>query len=123
MDVDNIDNSEILYRAVRKSNPDSFLLGKPTAALFMDDGGASVDRDGNRKEQEIVESYKNRFGRRDDYITTVKIAAIKCRSVGAYPNPIDNKKNVYHAEIWESKDERKVSLLKAIQLAQLCKEV
>lgn len=123
MDLDKIEDTEILYRVVRESDPDGFISGKPTAALFMDERGASVDRDGERTEQEIVETLKKRFGRRNDYKTAVKIGAGECRSVEAYPNPIENKKNIYHAEIWESKDEKTVSLLKAIRLARLCKEV
>lgn len=123
MDLDKIEDSEVLYRVVRESDPDGFINGKPTAALFMDEKGASVDRDGERTEKEIVESFKMRFGKYKDYKTAVKISAGECRSVGAYPNPIGNKKNKYHAEIQESEDERVVSLFKAIQLAGLCQEV
>lgn len=123
MDLHRIEDSEILYRVVRKSDPDGFISGKPTAALFMDKKGASVDRDGDRDEQEIIETFKNRFGRRDDYRTAVRISAGECRAVETYPNPVGNKKNKYHAEIQESEDEVVVSLFKAIQLAYLCREV
>ena len=34
-----IDDNEILYRVVRKSDPDGFIDGKPTAALFIDANG------------------------------------------------------------------------------------
>lgn len=123
MDLNKIEDSEILYRVVRESDPDGFISDKPTAALFMDEKGVSVDRDGERIEKEIIETFKDRFGRRNDYKTAVKITAKECRSVEAYPNPIGNKKNIYHAEIWESKDEKVISLFKAIKLAQLCREV
>lgn len=122
-DKDKIEDSEILYRVVRKSDPDGFVDGKPTAALFMDEKGTSVDRDGGRPEQEIVEKFKYRFRKNSDYKTSVKIAAGECRNINTYPNPIGNKKNKYHAEIWDSKDEQLVSLLKAILLAQRCEEV
>lgn len=123
MDLDNIKDTEVLYRVVRESDPDSFIAGKPTAALFMDENGASVDRDGKRTEEEIVETFKQRFGRRADYKTVVKIGAGECRQVGTYPNPVGNKKNIYHAEIWESQDDKVISLFKALQLAVLCREV
>ncbi len=43
--------------------------------------------------------------------------------MGTFPPPVGNKTNQYHAEIWDSQSERLISLIKAIQLAQLCKEV
>lgn len=123
MDMNKIKDSEILYRVVKNSDPDGFVQGKPTAALFMDEKGASVDRDGGREEKEIVETFKRRFGRRDDYKTAVKISAGDCRTVGTYPNPVGNRKNKYHAEIQESENEIVISLFKAIQLAQRCEKV
>lgn len=123
MELDKIEDSEMLYRAVRRSDPDGFIQGRPTAALFMDEKGVSVDRDGERSDQEIIETFKKRFGKRDDYKTAVKIGAGECRKIGTYPNPVGNKKNKYHAEIQESESEIVVSLFKAIQLAQLCEEV
>lgn len=50
MKLDRIEDNEMLYRVVRKSYPDSFIDGKPTAALFIDGKGVSVDRDGGRAE-------------------------------------------------------------------------
>ena len=123
MELNKIEDSEILYRVVRESDPDGFVDGKPTAALFMDERGASVDRDGGRTETEIIEKFKWRFSKNDDYKTAVKIGAGECRSVNTYPNPIGNKTNKYHAEIWDSENEQVVSLLKALQLAKMCKEV
>ena len=123
MELDKIEDSEILYRVVRKSDPDGFVDGKPTAALFMDERGASVDRDGGRTETKIIEQFKWRFRKNNDYKTAVKISAGECRSVNTYPNPIRNKKNKYHAEIWDSENEQVVSLLKALLLVKMCKEV
>ena len=123
LDLNNILDDERLYRMVKKSDPDAFINGKPTAALFMDENGASVDRDGGRTENEIIENFKWRFRKKDDYGTAVKIGAGECREIGTYPNPVGNKKNKYHAEIWESESEQLISLLKALQLAQKCKEI
>ena len=121
MDLDNITDSEILYRMVKKSDPDGFINGKPTAALFMDENGASVDRDGGRTEEDIIEKFKWRFRKKDDYKTAVKISAGECRSVETFPNPIGNHKNQYHAEIWDSEEQQLISLFMAIKLAHLSK--
>ena len=123
MDKDRIDDNEILYRVVKKSFPDHFINGAPTAALFMDEGGASVDRDGGRTEEAIVNKFKKRFKRQDDYLTSVKISAQDCRNIETYPNPCNNTKNIFHAEIHDTPDVKLISLYKAIQLALRCELV
>ena len=72
MNPSNINDKETLYRVVRKSYPDGFINGKPTAALFIDAGGVSGDRDGGREESIIVSAFKTRFYKVDDYKTSVK---------------------------------------------------
>ena len=123
MDLHKIEDNEMLYRVVRKSYPDSFIDGKPTAALFIDSKGVSVDRDGGRTEDQIVNSFKDRFERYDDFGHAVKISAGTCRKIGTYPNPVGNKKNKYHAEIHEAENEVQISFLKAIKLANECQIV
>lgn len=123
MDPSNINDKETLYRVVRKSYPDGFINGKPTAALFIDAGGVSVDRDGGREESIIVSAFKTRFYKVDDYKTSVKINAGVCRAIGTYPNPVHNRKNKYHAEIHESSTVVEITLIKAMQLASKCRIV
>ena len=123
MDLNKIEDYEFLYRVVRNSYPDAFVNRKPTAALFMDSDGASVERDGGRSEEVIVAACRSRFGRRDDYKTAVKLTAGECRSVSTYPNPVRNHKNEYHAEIHDSAQVVEIGLLKAMQLAAICRVV
>ena len=72
MELNKIEDSEMLYRVVRRSDPDGFIHGRPTAALFMDEKGVSVDRDGERCEQEIIETFKKRFGKREIVVSLFK---------------------------------------------------
>lgn len=123
MNLSQISDSEILYRVIRKSYPDAFINGKATAAAFIDSNGTSVDRDGGREESEIITKLRDRFSKRDDYKTALKIGAGTCCEIGTYPNPVNNKKNEYHAEIWDSVDVIEISLVKAMQLADQCVEV
>lgn len=123
MDLNVIEEHETLYRVVRNSYPNAFINNQPTAALFMDPEGASVERDGERAERDIIIQCRKRFGKRDDYKTTVKLTAGECVSVGTYPNPIHNHKNKFHAEIHDSDSVVEICLLKAMQLAALCREV
>lgn len=123
MDLNKIEDCEMLYRVVRNSYPDAFIEGKPTAALFMDEKGASVERDGCRSEDVILDTFRSRFSKREDYKTAVKITAGECRSANTYPNPVGNHRNKYHAEIHDSEHVVEISLFKAIQLAAICRVV
>lgn len=120
---DEILDDEILYRIAKRSDPDAFKDGEPQAALFMDKRGASVDRDGGRPEKDIIDKFQWRFRKNNEYRATVRIDAGRCRSAGTFLNPIGNLSNQYHAEIWDSEDVVEVSLLKAMQLASMCKVV
>lgn len=120
MDSNRIDDGEILYRVIKKSYPDSFINGKPSAALFIDKKGVSVDRDGGREERTIIESFIDRFDKHNDYAKAVKIEARKCRDIGTHPVPAPSRNNKYHAEIHESEDTIEIDLLKAMQLAKAC---
>lgn len=119
MNPNYIDDDEILYRFNRKSYPDTWLNGRPTAALFIDPKGLSIERDGGRIEEEIVKKSKERF-RRDPLSGIAKIFARICREINTCPKAIGNRRNKYHGEIHESDSEIEISLLKAKMLSDKC---
>lgn len=107
-----------MYRVVKRSQPDTIdEHGKPTSALFKDDNGVSVDRDGERSEPEVVDRFKNFFGQR--FKGLVRVGADVC---------IDNNMAVipdhgYHAEIFDDFQKTPLSQLKALILADSCRVV
>ena len=59
MDIE-VKENENLYRAVKRSNPD-YIIGKNkvSSAMFKDESGVSVSRDGGRSEKEVISSFKD----------------------------------------------------------------
>ena len=56
-----VQRHELLYRVIKRSQPDSMdEKGRPTSALFKQDNGVSVDRDGDRDEKIIIKTFKER---------------------------------------------------------------
>lgn len=110
--------SEKLYRVVKRSQPDTIdEHGNPTSALFKQDDGVSVDRDGGRLESEIIDRFKEYFGQR--FKGLVRVGADVC---------LDNDMAVipdhgYHAEIFDDCQKTPLSQLKALILADSCRVV
>lgn len=68
-----VQRNEMLYRVIKRSQPDSMdEKGRPTSALFKQDNGVSVDRDGSRNEKIIIKTFKERFDKRFKGLGTVK---------------------------------------------------
>lgn len=110
-----VQKNERLYRVIKRSQPDSMNEnGRPTSALFKQDNGVSVDRDGERREEVIIKTFKDRFEKR--FKGLVRVGADVC---------IDNKmavilettSNIYHAEIFENRNKDPLGQLKALILA------
>lgn len=99
-----IGDQEILYRAIHPCfwNDEE---NRPSSALFKDDKGVSVDRDGERKEIEIsskiLDSRKN-YG-------LGNINAGETRIIGTYIKPDSLPENDYHALIQSSETKIKLS--------------
>ncbi len=110
-----VQRKEILYRVVKRSQPDSMdENNQPTSALFKQDNGVSVDRDGDRAEGAIIETFKSRFEKRYKGLVKVKASICLDNDMAVIP---ETKSNIYHAEIFENAEKAPLSQLKALILA------
>ncbi len=115
MNNEKVEDFEVLFRAVKRINPGFFdEKGNPLPALFLKEVGISVDRDGGRKDDEVVEGFKRFFA--DRYRGTVKFKAEDCSKAGVYVEPDPSDGNPYHAQIYDSPNKGEITLLKAMYL-------
>jgi len=96
-----IEDTEQLYRAFPGSNPNLWKadLKRFTSAIFKDSLGCSVDRDGGRSEETIIEV----FAERKPGFGLACIIAGDCREEDAHLVAKPEEDNPYHAEIHNSK--------------------
>lgn len=118
MNLNEVYADEKLYRVVNFL-PDFWDedFKRPSSALFKTKKGVSVDRDGGRDEQLIVEQFKERF-RPENVRAVVKIGTDKCIEIGVYVKPVPLPDNIFHAEIHESQDRIPISSSKARALSR-----
>ena len=110
-----VQRNEMLYRVIKRSQPDTIDNdGRPTSALFKQENGVSVDRDGERDEQDIIGTFKDRFGKR--YKGLVRVGADICIDNNMAVIP-ETSSNIYHAEIFENIERDPLGQLKALILA------
>lgn len=76
--------------------------------------GVSVDRDGERSEDVIIETFKERFDKR--FKGLVKVGADICIENDIVVIP-ETSSNIYHAEIFENVNKDPLGQLKALILA------
>lgn len=109
---EHIEDNEFLYRRIIL-NPNfwDFEKNRPSSAIFKDSNGASVDRQHNRTDNDVIEIYK-------DYEIRgiTKVLTSTCRNLDTYPvyKPIPD--NIYHCEIHESIEKVQLSSSKAKKL-------
>ena len=109
-----IQDNEILYRAIHP-NFWNYEEDRPTSALFKDSKGVSVDRDGNRNEDEAIEFL---LAERRNY-GTGKLNAGQTGDVGTYLKPDKTPKNDFHALIFETETKIQLSNGKAKKLSRM----
>ena len=110
-----VQRNEVLYRMIKRSQPDTMDEdGHPTSALFKQENGVSVDRDGGREEEEIIKKFKDRFDKR--FKGLVRVGAEVCIDNNMAVIP-ETSNNIYHAEIFDNEDKAPLGNLKALILA------
>jgi hypothetical protein len=72
-------------------------FNRPSSALFKDSKGVSVDRDGNRPENQIIANFERRMPGRG----LICISAGKYREIGTKPVAKPLEDNAYHAVIYD----------------------
>lgn len=120
---DKVDETERLYRVIKRSRPDCITAsGKVSPALFKDNKGISVDRDGGRPEGVVIDFVLTEtFKQRAKAIGMVYSSF--CLNVGACVIPSPNKTNPFHADIWLNRDDERVRNVQALRIADNCRIV
>lgn len=120
MDIE-VKENENLYRAVKRSNPD-YIIGKNkvSSAMFKDEDGVSVSRDGERSEKEVINSFKdsNFWSKRLKAIG--KITNKDCQDINLYVIEDPSQNDKYHSLIFGDKNKKSVTNIQALRLSDKC---
>lgn len=109
---------EQLYRAVKRSKPDWLdSNNRPTSAMFKDDGGVSVDRDGARGEPEIF-NFMCEISLPKRVKGIVRLPVSECFSAGTKVEAAPSEVNPYHANIFLDSHDIRVQNIQALKLAR-----
>lgn len=113
---------EKLFRAIKRSTPVLWdnEKNKPSSAAFKDSNGVSVDRDADRSNDQIKESFSLRFGGEGNIRSVIYVLASTClnHDINVEASPLPD--NEFHAEIFRSADNRPLSNSQAKYLASNC---
>lgn len=117
--MDNIfHEEEKLYRLIIPKNW-YFEEDRISSAAFKDSKGLSVDRDGDRKDIEIINSFFSRFN--NENIEAIACIDVKtCIDLNTYLKYAPTDDNIYHSEIHDSINRITLSPSKAKKLADKC---
>lgn len=109
-----IKNHENLYRAVRPNKRFWKRNGKLSPAAFKDERGLSLDRDGDRIENKVIEDFRIR-----KFVgTLISLSAKQFREINVFLKP-DPKYWPYHVLAQDSPDEIVISDEKCDKLRQV----
>lgn len=112
-DKNEIADTEILCRGVQNKPSHVREDGSFTSAVFKDPGGASVNRDGDREINGVIDRMKIQY----DFVCSVSYT--DCLNCGTYPIAKPSRKNRYHAEIHESSSITEISQRKLRKLVEI----
>lgn len=123
----NVLPNENLFRYVLKKFPDFWKTkdNRPTSASLKCAKGISVDRDGGRTTDQIVNTFKSRLNN-EPIRAVFFFSAGRCSEIPTYiqPDPIEDnenpeKNNPFHANILDSETTIELDSKKAKQLANM----
>jgi hypothetical protein len=117
MREDIVENSEKLFRAIKP--PPQFWSTKenrPSSALFKDTHGVSVDRNGEREQDDVNSFFKSRF---ENLRGLALIYASTCLEVNCRVFPKQEDGNPFHAHI-EGETELELKNSQARHIAKNC---
>lgn len=120
-----IENTEDLYRAIKRSKPDWLdNNGNPTSAMFKDANGNSVDRDDDRELEKIIEFMDNgTFKKRLKGVVKINAGICMEEPIYAKVEAAPTEPNPYHANIFTDEVDEKRAALQALMLADKCEVV
>ncbi len=113
-----IADDERLYRVI-KNIPSwwNYKRNKPSTAAFKDSNGISVDREGDRSNENCIKSLESRFRR---YLKAiVSLTGRECRNCDTYPLYSPSRKNNYHSLIHDGPETIEISSTKAFNLCNI----
>jgi len=112
-----IDNSELVFRNV-DFNPNNWKISenRPSSAVYKS-FDVSVDRDGNRSINSIIESFQNRFPNNVRAVLKLCVGSIRSISIEPISAPIDS--NPYHAILTDPNNPKGISSRKARLLREM----
>jgi len=117
--TEQFDENEKVYRAVYP--PEIMPLfwkenGEISSAVFKDKKGLSVERAGDRIEDEVINDMRLFF-----YGAIISIVVIDCSLCGAVVKYLPTKRSIYHSEIHGEKDRILLSQSQCKYLAKMAK--
>ena len=108
-------SEEQFYRVINRSQPYSFEKNKISSALFKDPKGLSMDKKGERNEDDAVKFMENYF--RERFKGVARLGHKKLEKAETYIENSPSEKNEYHVQVYENSEKDPISSLKALILA------
>ncbi|MEI6847014.1 MAG: hypothetical protein WCK32_03100 [Chlorobiaceae bacterium] len=116
-----IESSEVLFRAVQEY-PHLWKGNRPSSLIFRHENGVSVDRDGDRTDDEVCDFLQSNLSAHK-LKAIVSVTAEQCKEIDVLAVPREIESNPYHAEIHDSETKMLISKAKARSLAISCRIV
>lgn len=114
------EDTENLFRAIYPENkkPSFWKNGKLSSAAFKDKNGLSVDRSGDRSNEQVYRAFRNRFEGHIFYLNVKD-----CREIGIFLKYLPSKNNIYHCELHKDEYKKELTDSQCKKIARKVKEL